>query len=272
MNPPLTTPTGNPAPAPTMSTPPTKSEEYIPNFSELPDLHTVILAEDKYDYLFHDYKNPLTWARANDRATSTRSEGTFVRARTARSQVQMLEEGGDEMIQRIAPEPEQRFAIYTWNYDQQGDLKQAPHITKQELEAWRNLEPEWKRLPVNIESMPLPVKKKLKMSHDGHIMPGFDDYTIDERREALNATGPGAFTMKEALWRIDRRERERQAKELQQSEAKVEVLQQRLAAEEVKKEKEKKEMVALQMDDGIAQKTGGTNVLDLRQKKRKLST
>jgi len=120
--------------------------------------------------------------------------------------------------------------------------------------------------------MSLPVKKKLKTSHDGHVMPGFDDYTIDERREALKATGPGASAMKDVLRRTDRRERERQAKELQQSEAKVEVLQQLLAAAEMKKEKEKKETVALQMDDGIAQKIGGTNVLALRTKKRKLST
>jgi len=184
----------------------------------------------------------------------------------------MLEEGADEIIQRLAPQPERRFAIYTWNYDQQGNLKQAPHITKQELEAWKNLDPEWKRRPIHPESMPLPVKKKLKTSHDGHLMPGFDDYTIDERREALKVTGSGAFAMKDVLGRIDRRERERLAIELQQSEAKVEVLQQRLAAEEIKKEKETKEAVALQMDDGIAQKIGGTNVLELRQKKRKLST
>ncbi|KAI4920509.1 hypothetical protein J4E85_009276 [Alternaria conjuncta] len=248
MDPFLTATTGNPDPATTISTLPTKlfrptastSEEYIPDFSELPDLHTVILAEDK--------------------------------ARTARSQVQMLEEGGDQIIQRIAPEPEQRFAIYTWNYDQHGNLKQAPHITKQELEAWRKLDPEWKRRSVEPKDKPLPVKKKLKTSHDGHLMPGFDDYTIDERREALKATESGVFPMKDALWRIDRRARERLVIELQQSEAKVEVLQQRLAAEEIKKEKGKKETVALQMNDGIAQKTGGTNVLELRQKKRKVST
>ncbi|KAI4673256.1 uncharacterized protein J4E88_008868 [Alternaria novae-zelandiae] len=234
-----------------MSTPPTKSEEYIPNFSELPDLHTVILAEDKYDYLFHDYKNPLTWARANDRATSTRSEGTFVRARTARSQAQMIKEG-DELIQRVAPEPTHRFAVYTWNYDEQGNLKQTPHITKEELEAWRKLDPKWKIRPIDPAGMPPPMKKKLNVSHDGQLMPGFDDYTVDERREALKATGPGASAMKDVLWRIDRRERERLAIELQQSEAKVEVLQQRLAAAEIKKEKEKKEKVASQMDDGIA--------------------
>ncbi|KAI4701585.1 hypothetical protein J4E81_003325 [Alternaria sp. BMP 2799] len=187
----------------------------------------------------------------------------------------MLEEGGDEIIQRLAPHPTSRFAIYTWNYDQQGNLKQAPHITKEELEAWRKLDPEWKRRPVDPEDMPLPVKKKLKKSHDGHVMPGFDDYTIDERREALKAMGPDASAisaMKNVLWRIDRRARERQAIELQQSEAMVEVLQQRLAAAEIKKEKETKETVALQMDDGIAQKTGGTNVLELRTKKRKLPT
>jgi len=184
----------------------------------------------------------------------------------------MIEEEGDEIIRRLAPHPTHRFAVYTWNYDQQGNLKQAPHITKEELEAWRNLDPEWKIRPVDPEDMPPPVVKKLKTSHDGHVMPGVDDYTIDERREALKVTGPGAFAMKDVLWRIDRRERERLAIELQQSEAKVEVLQQRLAAEEIKKEKETKETVALQMDDGIAQKTGGTNVLALRTKKRKLST
>ena len=184
----------------------------------------------------------------------------------------MLEEGGDKIIQRIAPHPTHRFAVYTWNYDQQGNLKQAPHITKEELEAWRKLDPEWKIRPVDPAGMPLPIKKKLKKSHDGHVMPGFDDYTIDERREALKATGPDAFAMKDALWRIDWRKRERLAIELQQSEAKVEVLQHRLAAEEIKKEKEKKETVVLQMEDGIAQKIGGTNVLALRTKKRKLST
>ncbi|KAI4647762.1 hypothetical protein J4E93_004172, partial [Alternaria ventricosa] len=209
---------------------------------------------------------------ANDRATSIRAHSTCVRALTARSQVQMLEEGADQIIQRLVPKPERRFAIYTWNYDQQGNLKQAPHITKQELEAWRNLNPELKRRPVHTESMRLPVKKKLKTSHDGHLMPGFDEYTIDERREALKATESGASAMKDVLWRIDRRKRERLAIELQQSEVKVEVLQQRLAAEEIKKEKGKMGTVALQMDDGIAQKTGRTNVLALRTKKRKLST
>ncbi|KAI4661573.1 uncharacterized protein J4E78_004362, partial [Alternaria triticimaculans] len=184
---------------------------------------------------------------------------------------QMIKEG-DELIQRVAPEPTHRFAVYTWNYDEQGNLKQTPHITKEELEAWRKLDPKWKIRPMDPAGMPPPMKKKLKVSHDGQLMPGFDDYTVDERREALKATAPGASAMKDVLWRIDRRKRERLAIELQQSEAKVEVLQQRLAAEEVKKEKQKEETVALQMDDGIAQKTGGTNVLELGQKKRKLST
>ncbi|KAI4632011.1 uncharacterized protein J4E87_002719 [Alternaria ethzedia] len=195
----------------------------------------------------------------------------MIEALTAQSQVQMLEEGADEIIQRVVTKPERRFAIYTWNYDQQGNLKHAPHITKEELEAWRKLDPEWKIRPVEPKDMPLPVKKKLKTSHDGHLMPGFDDYTIDERREALKATGPGGFAMKDVLRRIDRREREQLAIELQQSEAKVEVLQQHIAAEEIKKEWETMEMMALQSGDGVVQKIGGTNVLELRQKKRKLS-
>ncbi|KAI4685543.1 uncharacterized protein J4E84_006271, partial [Alternaria hordeiaustralica] len=152
----------------------------------------------------------------------------------------MIKEG-DELIQRVAPEPTHRFAVYPWNYDEQGNLKQTPHITKEELEAWRKLDPKWKIRPMDPAGMPLPIVKKLKTSHDGHVMPGFDDYTIDERREALKATGPGAFPMKDVLWRIDRRKRERQAIELQQSEAKVEFLQRRLAAAEIKKEKETKE-------------------------------
>lgn len=132
-----TTPNNDSAPPTQLPRPIAPPSQRIPAFSELLDIRRVINAEHKYGYHFHDYQNSLTWAQANLDEGGEQSQGSFIRFRTAHTQLQMVEQGVDELLKEAIPEGRKPFATFLWNYDHYGNLKESPHITEQPWKSWR---------------------------------------------------------------------------------------------------------------------------------------
>jgi hypothetical protein len=162
-----------------------------------------------------------------------------------------LPKGGPEVgsIQSNSTVPPTNISV-----NQEASLNEL--ISKQ-LDLFETLDPALKRLPEDPEEDPRPKSKKAKLSHDGGRMPLSGDYTQEELREVIKACRSKDFKIDEVLWRIDRRERERLEAEVEALESDlaaeksyIHVLQQQVAEEGEKGEKEKgeKEKAVQQLD------------------------